>query len=181
MATPNPLNNTELNERLRHITLLVMDVDGVLTDGRITYTDTDKELKSFNVKDGQGISYWNQQPNRHSAIITARHSSIVARRGTELGIGHVYLGEKQKLARLGNLLVDLGLDWPQVAYMGDDWPDIGCLQKVGACGGLATCPADAVPEVAHVAHWQSTRNGGQGAVRELIQHLLTAQGLLPTF
>ncbi len=177
MDTPRRLNEAELNERLRNITLLVLDVDGVLTDGRITYTDTGKELKSFSVKDGQGISYWNQQPNRHSAIITARTSDIVERRAGELGIAHAFMNEKKKLARLDNLLLDLGLDWPQVAYMGDDWPDMGCLQKVG----LATCPADAVTEVSTIAHWQSSHNGGHGAVRELIQHLLHAQGLLPTF
>lgn len=165
----------EFTDRAKEIRLLVLDVDGVLTDGRITYTEHGEELKNFDVKDGQGINFWNQKSERHTAIITARQSGIVARRASELGIAHVFQGEKKKRERLQALIAELNLPLSSVAYMGDDWPDMACLAEVG----LATCPVNAVTEVKQLCHWVAPYNGGEGAVRALIQHLLDVQGLLP--
>jgi 3-deoxy-D-manno-octulosonate 8-phosphate phosphatase (KDO 8-P phosphatase) len=167
----------DLTERFSAIRLLVLDVDGVLTDGSITYISAGDEIKTFNVKDGQGLSYWNSRDGRSSAIITARSSPMVDRRAGDLGIEHIQQGIKPKLPALEVLKQQLNLSWQQIAYMGDDWPDIACLQHVG----LATCPANAVTEVVNVCHWQSTYAGGNGAVRELTNHLLAAQGLMPDF
>lgn len=169
------LLDNALHERFEAIRLVVMDVDGVLTDGSIFYTSMGEEIKAFSVKDGQGLSFWNSRPERESAIITARISPMVARRAKDLGITHVQQGIKPKLPALQALVTRLGYDWPQVAYMGDDWPDIACLQQVG----LAACPVDAVSEVQAVCHWQSQLPGGRGAVRELINILLAVQSLLP--
>lgn len=166
-----------LCQRFQAVRLLVLDVDGVLTDGSITYTSTGDELKTFNVKDGQGLSYWNQRPERSTAIITARKSPMVNQRAKDCGITHIQQGIKPKLPALDALVAELNLPWEAVAYMGDDWPDVACLQKVG----LAICPADAVADVAAVCHWQATACGGKGAVRELITHLLSTQGLAPNF
>lgn len=163
-------------ERAKQIRLLVLDVDGVLTNGAITYAESGEELKTFNVKDGQGINFFNQQTDRHTAIITARTSHIVSKRATELDIEHVFQGEKKKWQRLQTLIQTLNIDLSAVAYMGDDWPDMECLSQVG----LATCPSNAAIEVKPLCHWVANSKGGDGAVRELIQHLLSAQGLLPT-
>lgn len=165
----------QFQERAKGIRLLVLDVDGVLTNGQITYTESGEELKHFNVKDGQGINFWNQKEGRHTAIITARQSNIVLKRATELGIEHVFQKEKKKLERLNALVQTLGIPMTSVAYMGDDWPDMECLAQVG----LATCPLNAVPEVQQLSHWVAPVNGGDGAVRALVQHLLDGQGLLP--
>lgn len=167
----------DLIERFKPIRLLVLDVDGVLTDGSITYTSAGDEIKTFNVKDGQGLSYWNSREGRCSAIITARSSLMVDRRAKDLGIEHIQQGIKPKLPALEALKQQLKLDWEQIAYMGDDWPDVVCLQHAG----LATCPANAVAEVANVCHWQSTYAGGNGAVRELTNYLCAMQGLMPDF
>ncbi|MDH4379913.1 MAG: HAD hydrolase family protein [Vampirovibrionales bacterium] len=168
---------TRLHEAAKEIRLLVFDVDGVLTNGQLWYGPEDAEFKAFNVKDGQGIAWWNQLAGRQSIIITARSSEIVRRRGDELGVAAVFEGQKNKWACLQTYLSENNLALNQVAYMGDDWPDIACLQHVG----LATCPVDAVAEVQSVCDWVASLPGGQGAVRDLINRLCEAQGLLPQF
>jgi len=179
----NPLKDTSwdegtpLYEAAKAIRLLVLDVDGVLTNGQLWYGPNDAEFKAFDVKDGQGIAWWNQLAGRSSMIITARTSEIVRRRGDELGVAAVFEGQKNKWACLQAYLMENHLTPNQVAYMGDDWPDIACLQNVG----LATCPANAVDEVKATCQWTATATGGRGAVRELVNHLCCAQGLLPQF
>ncbi len=147
---------------LKKIKLLVLDVDGVLTDGKIIYNDLGQEFKCFNAKDGQGLAMLSKA-DFDIAIITARTSNIVAKRAEDLGIKYVFQGVKNKAEQLDELLEALDLSYDEVAYMGDDLPDIPVLEKVG----LKTCPNDAVLEVRKICNFISKKNGGEGAVREL--------------
>jgi len=144
------------------IKLLGLDVDGVLTDGSISYTSSGQEVKTFNAKDGQGIVMLTKL-GINVAIITARSSTIVQKRAADLGIQHVYQGVANKLEKLEELRNMLGLRYDQIAYMGDDLPDIQILQKVA----IKACPNDAVDEVKKICNFKSKYNGGRGAVREL--------------
>ena len=150
------------------IRLLVMDVDGVMTDGKITYTSDGQELKSFNIKDGLGIKRA-QAMGIETAIITGRTSPMVERRVLELGIAHLVQGREDKLAALSDLLDQINLSLDQVAYIGDDLPDLTAIESVK----LGACPADAATEVKSKADWVSTRAGGDGCVRELCDLLVS--------
>ena len=155
--------------RASALRLLALDVDGVLTDGRLYYGNDGEELKAFNIKDGVGLKLL-QQAGVAVAIITGRRSQIVERRATELGIAHVVQGREDKRAALEELCASLDLALSQCAYMGDDLPDLGALRAVAI--GLA--PADAVEAVAEAADWQSRYPGGGGCVREACEQLLHA-------
>lgn len=146
----------------QNVKLLVLDVDGVLTDGSISYTDDGKEIKTFNAKDGQGIAMLTKLGIK-VAIITARTSSIVQKRANDLGIQYVFQGAKNKLEKLEYLKATLNLTDDEIAYMGDDLPDIPVLNVVG----IKACPNDAVDEVKRICNFKATKNGGRGAVREL--------------
>ena len=150
------------------IRLLVMDVDGVMTDGKVTYTSDGQELKSFNIKDGVGIKRA-QASGIETAIITGRTSPMVERRAFELGITHLIQGREDKVAALFELLGNMSLSADQVAYIGDDLPDLAAIEA----GGLGACPADAVAAVKLRAKWVSTRTGGDGCVRELCDLLVS--------
>lgn len=155
------------------IRLLVLDVDGCLTDGRIAVDAGGWESKAFHVKDGLGLRVW-QDLGRHAAIVTGRRSGSVTARAQELGIGRVYQGVKAKDVALAEILEDLRLPASAAAAMGDDWNDLPMLTRVG----LAACPSDAAEQVRALCGFVSSRPGGGGAVRELVDHLLAAQGLL---
>lgn len=146
----------------QNIKLLALDVDGVLTDGSISYTDDGKEIKTFNAKDGQGIVNLTKLGIK-VAIITARTSPIVQKRASDLGIQYVFQGASNKLEKLEYLKTTLGITNEQIAYMGDDLPDIPILQ----IAGIKACPNDAIDEVKRICNFKSTKNGGRGAVREL--------------
>ena len=150
------------------IRLLVMDVDGVMTDGKVIYTSDGQELKSFNIKDGVGIKRA-QASGIETAIITGRTSPMVERRALELGITHLIQGREDKVAALFELLGNMSLSADQVAYIGDDLPDLAAIEAVG----LGACPADAVAAVKLRAKWVSTRTGGDGCVRELCDLLVS--------
>ena len=150
------------------IRLLVMDVDGVMTNGKITYTSDGQELKSFNIKDGLGIKRA-QASGIETAIITGRTSPMVERRALELGIDHLVQGREDKLAALSDLLDQINLSLDQVAYIGDDLPDLTAIESVK----LGACPADAATEVKSKANWVSTWAGGDGCVRELCDLLVS--------
>ena len=150
------------------IRLLVMDVDGVMTDGKITYSSDGQELKSFNIKDGLGIKRA-QASGIETAIITGRTSPMVERRARELGIAHLVQGREDKLAALSDLVDQMNLSLDQVAYIGDDLPDLTAIESVR----LGACPADAATEVKSKANWVSTRGGGDGCVRELCDLLVS--------
>ena len=154
------------------IRLLVLDVDGCLTDGKIIYTDEGDEIKTFNVKDGFAIVNW-MALGRQAAIITGRRSRIVERRAKELGIDHFYQGVKDKLAMLQELCDELGMTLDEVAVIGDDLNDYRMLK---ACG-RSFVPADAVHQVTAVADVVLSRKGGDGAVREMIDLLIRQEGL----
>ncbi len=149
------------------IKLTAFDVDGVLTDGSITYDENGVEYKTFNAKDGQGIVRLNET-GIVTAIITARNNGTVMHRAQNLKIKELHQGQKNKIAKLEELMQKYNLTFDEVAYIGDDLPDICILEKVK----LAGCPADAVDEVKSVANWVSTKNGGRGAVREFCDYIL---------
>jgi 3-deoxy-D-manno-octulosonate 8-phosphate phosphatase (KDO 8-P phosphatase) len=155
-----------------NIELLVLDVDGVLTDGRIYLTAEGDELKAFHVRDGSGIKYW-LRAGRRAAIITGRSSRVVARRAEELGIEHVRQNAKTKLPVLEELLEELGVDAARTAVMGDDLTDLPMMRRAG----LAVTVPEAPDEVRAQADLVTRTPGGQGCVREVIERLLKRQGL----
>jgi 3-deoxy-D-manno-octulosonate 8-phosphate phosphatase (KDO 8-P phosphatase) len=160
-----------LLERARQIRLLMMDVDGVLTDGRIIQDGHGHELKVFDVKDGHGIVMAHRAQLR-TALISGRESETITRRAQELGIELVFQKIWNKLAVYEKILLDNQLTHDEVAYIGDDLVDIPLLRRVG----FAVAVADAVDEVKAACHLITQRAGGQGAVREVIELILRAQG-----
>ena len=159
-------------EAAKKIKMLVFDVDGVMTDGSITYDENGVEYKTFNAKDGHGIVRMNKS-GFITAIITARNNGTVQHRAKNLNFTELYQGRKYKLPALDELIQKYNLKYENVSYMGDDLPDICILEKVG----LACCPNDAVKEVVEICNFQSSYNGGKGAVRELCDFILDAQGI----
>ena len=155
---------------LRSITFLLLDVDGVLTDGRITYTDDGRESKSFHVRDGVGIVALRKQGYR-VGIITGRASRIVSRRAQELGIDEVHQAVDDKLHVYAALKQQYGLADREVAYIGDDEPDLGLLR----CVGFSAAPADAHDRVKRTVMYVCRHKGGRGAVREVIDLILAAR------
>ncbi len=161
-----------LMERAARIRLLALDVDGVLTDGRLYFDNDGGEMKSFSTRDGLGIRLLAEQ-GIETALITARKSRIVQARAENLRIRHVYQGSLRKLDAFHDLLSATGLDPDQVCYAGDDWLDLPLLGRVG----LAVTPADGDRVVRDRVHWVTERPGGRGAVREICDLILAAQGL----
>lgn len=151
--------------------LLVLDVDGVLTDGRIVYTAGGDELKAFSVRDGSGMKYW-KRVGKRVAIITGRESPVVARRAEELHVDVVRQGAKFKLPVFREVLAELGVPPERTAVVGDDLTDLPMLRHAA----LAACPADAVAEVRRQADYVCDAPGGAGCVRELIEHVLRNAG-----
>lgn len=166
------LSKEELIEKAKKIKLMAFDVDGVMTDGSVTYDENGVEYKTFNVKDGHGLVRMGQS-GFVTAIITARNNGTVKHRAENLNITELYQGRKFKLPALEEMLQKYNLTFENVSYMGDDLPDLCILEKVG----LACCPADAVDEVLASADFVSSKNGGRGAVRELCDFILDAQGI----
>ena len=158
-------------EAARHIRLLLLDVDGVLTDGRLYYGNNGEELKAFHIQDGLGIKLL-QRNGVRVGIITGRRSELVARRAGELGIELLVQGREDKSRALDELLVRDPIPLHQIAFMGDDLPDLPVMTRVG----LALTVADCASSVAPRAHWQARRGGGRGAVREAAEFILKAQG-----
>ncbi|MEE4313386.1 MAG: HAD hydrolase family protein [Desulfofustis sp.] len=161
-----------LRGRAAGVTLLLLDVDGVLTDGSLIYTESGAEAKAFNTQDGLGLKLV-RQAGVQTGLITARRSTIVQRRAEELALDHIYQGVDRKSAAFREILRRAGKKPAEVCYMGDDWIDLAVLSRVG----LATCPANAVPEVQSACHYVASRSGGHGAVREVCDLLVTAKGL----
>ncbi len=160
-----------MQEQLAKIKLLLLDVDGVLTDGRIIYDNQGSELKAFDVKDGHGLKML-QRAGIKIGIITGRSSRVVTRRAEELGIEILYQGALQKLEPYQQILSDFNITDEQVAYVGDDVVDLPILQRVG----FSATVADAVPEVLPLVDYVASRPGGRGAVREICDLLLRASG-----
>lgn len=154
------------------IELIVLDVDGTMTNSHITYSEAGDEIKSFNVKDGLAIASW-RKLGKKVAIITGRSSKIVERRATELRIEHFYQGVHNKREVLESLLNKLDLTMENVAAIGDDLNDLTMLRAAKR----SYVPVDAVPYVAKEADVVLTKKGGDGAVREMIEELIDKEGL----
>lgn len=161
----------DLLERAAQIRLLALDVDGVLTDGRLYFDQQGNELKAFYTRDGLGLKAL-QKFGITLAIITGRESRIVADRAAQLGIQHVYQGRDDKLNAFNELMSETGIGEQHTCYAGDDWIDMPVLSRV--C--LAVAPADAALAVRDRVHWVTAARGGHGAVRELCELILHAQG-----
>jgi 3-deoxy-D-manno-octulosonate 8-phosphate phosphatase (KDO 8-P phosphatase) len=170
MRQPSDANMT-VNQRCARIEMLVLDVDGVLTDGKIVYTDQGAEIKAFHVRDGSGLKLWTAL-GKKVGIISGRRSIIVERRARELGIAALIQGADDKKAALVQMIRPLALTLDQVCAVSDDIGDVPLLR---ACG-LAAAVADACPEAKEDADYVTRTPGGRGAVREVIELILRAQG-----
>jgi len=165
----------ELRDRARPIRLLVLDVDGVLTDGTLYFSGTGEEIKAFNIQDGLGIKLL-QASGVPVGIITGRRSRALELRAENLGVRHLYQGAEDKLAAFTALLSDLALPPTAAACIGDDLPDVPLMRR---CGLAVTVP-EAPAVVQRHAHYITHRSGGHGAARELCELLMEAQGTLTT-
>jgi 3-deoxy-D-manno-octulosonate 8-phosphate phosphatase (KDO 8-P phosphatase) len=160
-----------LESRAARIRLVLFDVDGVLTDGRVTLHGDGSESKQFYIRDGI-VMVWAQRMGLTIGLLSARTSATTLERAAQLGITLVHQGVASKLEAYDAIVDDIGLNDDEVAYMGDDIVDIAVLARVG----LAAAPADAVPEVRERVHWVAASGGGRGAARELLELILRAQG-----
>ncbi len=152
--------------------MLILDVDGVLTDGRLYFDNKGNEMKAFSTRDGLGMRCL-QRCGIELALITGRQSEIVARRAEQLGITHVYQGCHNKLVAFNHLLEKTAINEQQACYAGDDWIDLPVLDRVG----LAVTVSDADRIVKRRVHWVTSNGGGKGAVREICNLILAAQDL----
>ncbi len=156
--------------------LIVLDVDGTLTDGKIIYTSNGDELKNFDVKDGLAIATWIKM-GKKVAIITGRKSKLVQRRAEDLGITHLYQGIHNKDEVLANILKEENLNWLQVATIGDDLNDLKMSKKAG----ISFAPNDAVNYIKEKVNITCKANGGDGAVREMIEYLCKNDNIIEEY
>ena len=156
--------------RARRIRLILLDVDGVLTDGTVMMHGDGTESKAFHIRDGAAI-VWAMQAGLQVGLLSARASAATSQRAAQLGMKIVVQGVASKPAEFARILAESGIDEASVAYMGDDLLDIPVLQRAG----LAGAPADAAEETRAAAHWVSALGGGRGAVREFIELVMRAQ------
>ena len=170
-VTPNRSWTPELDRKARALAWLVLDVDGVLTDGRLHLGTEGEVLKSFHVRDGLAVKLA-QAAGLEVALLSARSSPIVARRAAEIGIEEVLQGHEDKAAAFAELLERRGIAAAAVAYVGDDLQDLPVLRAAG----LSAAPADAVAEVRAAVDYVTGARGGEGCVRELVERLLAARG-----
>ncbi len=161
----------EILAKARAIRLLILDVDGVLTDGRLVFDEQGREYKAFHARDGHGLKML-QSRGVSVAVISGRNSPSVALRMKQLGVELVYQGYENKLLALESVLNELSLSANQVAMVGDDWLDLPVLKRAG----LSIAVKDAHPEVLARVDWVTANSGGQGGVRDVCDLLFTAQG-----
>jgi 3-deoxy-D-manno-octulosonate 8-phosphate phosphatase (KDO 8-P phosphatase) len=162
---------TDIGERARRIRLLLFDVDGVLTNGKILLHADGTESKTFDIRDGTAIVLA-QRAGLRTGLLSGRQAAATTERAAQLRIPIVRQGSADKLETLEEILAAEGMSAGEVAFMGDDLLDLPVIERVG----LGAAPADAAGEVRSRAHWTASRNGGDGAVRELIEMVLKAQG-----
>ena len=170
-----PIPSKDILSAAKNIKLLLLDVDGVLTDGKLYYGNSGEELKAFNIQDGLGIKLL-QQAGIQVGIITGRVSALLQRRADELGISPVIQGREDKLTALRELLQGMNLGLNEIAFMGDDLPDLSVINTVG----LGITVANASSTLTTEAAWQTRRSGGDGAVREAAEMILRAQNKFDT-
>jgi 3-deoxy-D-manno-octulosonate 8-phosphate phosphatase (KDO 8-P phosphatase) len=172
LEIPNSkLELSEVERRARRIKLLLMDCDGVLTDGRVTFLPDGDEWKTFHVHDGFGISIFHQAGLK-TGIISGRNSSAVERRARELGVTYLHQAAVDKVSAVDEILQEAEVSLRDCAYIGDDLPDISVMKQVE----LAIAVANAVEETRRAAHYITSLAGGHGAVREVAELILKAQG-----
>ena len=167
--------SVRIKEKAARIRLLALDVDGVLSDGRLYFAEDGQELKTFDTQDGHGIKML-QSAGIEVAIITGRTTALVQRRAANLKIKHLLQGREDKLVALKELITDLGYELDEVAYVGDDWPDLPAI----LASGLGVAVANAHSELRTRADHVTTLSGGRGAVREVCDLLLHAQNRYDT-
>jgi 3-deoxy-D-manno-octulosonate 8-phosphate phosphatase (KDO 8-P phosphatase) len=155
----------------RDIRVIVSDVDGVWTDGKIIYAGDPSEVKEFNVRDGLGAKLA-QRAGIHIVLLTSRSSPALVRRAKELGIVELHQGAANKLTVCESILSKLAVGFHEVLYIGDDLPDLAPMKRAG----LSAAPSDAAPEVHQAATWKLDSRGGRGAFRELVERLLRERG-----
>ena len=165
-------HNIELKSIAKNIKLVAFDVDGVMTDGSLTFLEDGREIKTYNAKDGLGIVMLGKA-GIITSIITARTNGTVEHRAQILNIQELHMGQKNKIETLEKLIQKYNLKKEEIAYMGDDLPDLCVLREVG----LKCCPKDAVEEVKEVCNFISNYDGGKGAVRELCDFILKSKNL----
>ncbi|SHF50883.1 3-deoxy-D-manno-octulosonate 8-phosphate phosphatase (KDO 8-P phosphatase) [Modicisalibacter ilicicola DSM 19980] len=171
MASHSRSNSSAMIERARHIRLLALDVDGVMTDGRLYFQADGQETKVFNTQDGLGIKLL-RQAGIEVALITGRQSTMVTRRAEALGIAHVIQGRDDKLQALKSLASSLNMAFDHIAYCGDDLPDLAAIKRAGLGISVPNAPA----YIREHADWVTEHGGGHGAVREICDTLLELQG-----
>jgi 3-deoxy-D-manno-octulosonate 8-phosphate phosphatase (KDO 8-P phosphatase) len=160
-----------VEKRAARVRLILFDVDGVLTDGRVVLHGDGTESKQFHIRDGI-VMVWAQRVGLKIGLLSARMSATTAERAAQLGVTLVHQGVASKIDAYDQIVGDIGLNDEDVAYMGDDIVDIAVLSRVG----FAAAPADAVPEVRERVHWVAPSAGGSGAARDLLELILRAQG-----
>ncbi|WP_367848186.1 KdsC family phosphatase [Rhodoferax sp. WC2427] len=171
MSTPALQFSPELLLRAQNVRVAFFDVDGVLTDGGLYFSESGETLKRFSTLDGHGLKLL-QKAGITPAIITGRDSQPLRLRLQALGIAHAVFGTEDKRPAAEKILAELGLDWSQAAAIGDDWPDLPVMRR----SALACAPANAQAEVLAAAHFVTQRTGGHGAAREFCDLLLVATG-----
>jgi len=165
-------NSLDLKLKIKKIKLAAFDVDGVMTDGSLSYLEDGTQVKTFNAKDGLGLVMLNKAGIK-TAIITAKNSLAVQKRATDLNITKLFMGQKNKLEALDELCKEFNINRDEILYMGDDLPDLEVLNSVG----VSTCPYDAVGEVKSSCDYICDFSGGKGAVREVCDLLLKAKNI----
>ena len=165
------MNTSTLSEKLKHIQLLLLDVDGVLTDGSIIYDDEANEIKVFNAKDGFGLKLV-MSAGIKVGLVTGRTSKALHRRCRDLGIRYIYDGVQQKARLLDKITAETGVAADNAAFIGDDLPDLPLMKRIG----LSIAVADAHELVRHHSDWVTSAPGGRGAVREVCDAMLKARG-----
>jgi 3-deoxy-D-manno-octulosonate 8-phosphate phosphatase (KDO 8-P phosphatase) len=157
--------------QLDDLALIVLDVDGVLTDGTVLLGAGDEEIKAFHTRDGAGMALW-RDAGYHVTFLTGRGGAAVRRRAAELRIDRIWENVRDKSAAYDEILVHFGVSAPQVAVMGDDLPDLRILKRAG----FSCCPADAARDILERVDWVAPSPGGGGAVRDLVEHILRSRG-----
>ena len=163
------MNEEQYKERAKKITLVLTDVDGVLTDNGVYYGEQGEVLKRFSIRDGMGVERLRKLCTIETGIVTGELSPSVAKRAEKLKITQVHLGVQDKLGRLEGILAKGGFGWEEVAFIGDDVNDLEVLHRVG----LSACPADAMAAVSGIVHYRCTAFGGYGAFREFAEYIIS--------
>lgn len=166
------MNTERYKDKAAAIRLLLTDVDGVLTDNGVYYSEHGEHMKRFSIRDGMGVERLRKLCGIETGIVTGETSPAVARRAEKLGIRELHLGVKDKKARLAEIMASNGFGWEAIAYIGDDVNDLEVLEKAG----ITACPADAMEAVSRIVHYRCATKGGHGAFREFAEWLITLRG-----